>query len=132
MSGTWDVLVVDDEPVVRDAIRLVLEESGMRVALVPDGETALLNRALDVCRLVICDVMLPGASGIEVVRAIRARRPDVPIVLITGYATPEVAARSTEAGATAFLPKPFDDTELLDLVRHVLGQPDVAGEEGRP
>ncbi len=131
MSATWDVLVIDDEPVVRDAIRLVLEEEGLRVALVPDAETALLNRALDTCRLVICDVMLPGATGIEVVRAIRARRPAVPIVLITGFATAEVAARSREAGATAFLAKPFDDTELLDLVRRVLERTDAAGEEGR-
>jgi DNA-binding NtrC family response regulator len=131
MSTNWDVLVIDDEPVVRDAIRLVLEEQGLRVALVPDAETALLNRALDTCRLVICDVMLPGASGIEVVRVIRARRPQVPIVLITGFATAEVAARSTEAGATAFLAKPFDDTELLDLVRRVLEPTDVAGEERR-
>jgi FixJ family two-component response regulator len=79
---------------------------------------------------VICDAILPGASGLDVVRSVRARRPDVPIVLVTGYATAEVAERSREAGATDFLAKPFDATELLEVVRRVLGQTDVTGEEG--
>ena len=131
MSATWDVLVVDDEPVVRDAARLVLEQEGLRVAIAADGDSALAHEALAGCRLVLCDMMMPGRAGLEVVAQIRARRPEVPIVLITGYATEANAERAMAAGATAFLAKPFDEEELLDQVRRVLGRTDDAGKEGR-
>jgi CheY-like chemotaxis protein len=131
VSARWDVLVVDDEPVVRDAARLVLEGEGLRVASAPDGASALEHEALDDCRVVLCDMMMPGIGGLDLVRRIRARRPDVPIVLITGYATEASADRALEAGATAFLAKPFDEEELLDQVRRVLGRTDDAGKEGR-
>jgi len=132
MSATWDVLVVDDEAVIRDAVRLILGAEGWRVAGAEDAESALSHEALASCRLVLCDMMLPGQSGLEVVREVRRRRPEVPIVLITGYATAENATRAIEAGASAFLAKPFDDTELLNQVRSVLERTDDAGKEERP
>ena len=132
MSATWDVLVIDDEPVVRGAVRLVLEAEGLSVALADDAAGALAHPGLATCRLVLCDMMLPGANGLELVRELRRRRPDAPIVLITGFATAENAARAIDAGASAFLAKPFDDTELLEQVRAVLGRTDVAGREERP
>jgi DNA-binding NtrC family response regulator len=131
MSGRWDVLVIDDEPVVRDAAKMILEQEGLSVATAPDGDAALAHEALDQCRLVLCDMMMPGRDGIEVVAEIRARRPDIPIVLITGYATAANATRAIDAGATAFLAKPFDESELLDQVRRVLERTDDAGKEGR-
>ncbi len=129
MTDACDVLVVDDEPVVTEAVRMVLRYEGFEVTTVPDAETALAHPALDHCRLLICDLMLPGRSGLEVLQAVRERRPRLPIVMITGYATPAHEELVLSAGATAFLPKPFDDSELLTLVRHVLSHPDVAGEE---
>jgi len=132
MSGGWDVLVVDDEPVVCDAIRRVLDEEGRSVATVPSAEAALAHPALATCRLVVADLMLPGRSGLDLAGAIRALRPGLPIVVISGYATRENAARALAAGATAFLAKPFDTSELLDLVRRALGTPSVAGKEKQP
>ncbi len=129
MKDACDVLVVDDEPVVADAIRLVLGDAGLAVETVPDAESALAHPALDRCRLVICDLMLPGQSGLEAVRAMRARRPQLPIVVITGYATAAHEEQALGSGAVAFLPKPFDDSELLDLVRRALGRTDGAGGE---
>jgi len=131
VSPGWDVLVIDDEAVVRDAARLILEAEGLRVAVATDGDEGLAHEALDGCRMVLCDVMLPGRDGLEVVADIRARRPDVPIVVITGYATTAMAARALDSGATAFLAKPFDETELLQHVRRVLERTDAAGKEGR-
>jgi CheY-like chemotaxis protein len=132
MSDHWDILVVDDEPVVRDATRLVLEDAGYTVAVVPDAESALLHRALPGCRLVICDLMLPGQSGPELTRAIRALHPALPIMMITGYATAENRDRALEAGATECLAKPFDDVELLTLVQRVIASPRAAREEEVP
>ena len=129
MSPPSDVLVVDDEPVVTAAIRMVLADAGLTVTTVPDAESALVHPDIEHCRLVICDLMLPGRSGLEALLAMRTRRPRLPIVMITGYATPEHEDQVLAAGATAFLPKPFDEAELLTLVRHVLAQADVAGED---
>ena len=125
----WDVLVVDDEPVVCDAISLVLAREGVRVALAPSAEAALVHPALPGCRLVVTDLMLPGRSGIDLVRAIHVIHPALPVVVISGYATRENAGRALEAGATAFLAKPFDTSELLAVVRRALGAAAPAGKE---
>jgi len=132
MTERCDILVVDDEPVVADAVRLVLGDAGFAVTAVPDAETALAHPALADCRLVLCDLMLPGLSGLDVLKVLRARRPGLPIVMTTGYATPEQEEQVLGAGAAAFLPKPFDDTELLTLVRRVLSQAADAREERNP
>ncbi len=115
-----DVLVIDDEPVVRAAVRRVLEASGLRVATADDAASGLDHPAVADCRLVICDLMLPDRSGTEVLHELAARRPDLPVVLITGYATPDLAVRAREAGAAAFLAKPFEARELIACVRRAL------------
>jgi DNA-binding NtrC family response regulator len=132
MSEHWDVLVVDDEEVIRGAVRLILGSEGWTVGEAADAASGLAHPALETCRLVLCDMMLPGASGLDVVREMRRRRPGMPIILITGYATAENATRAIDAGATAFLAKPFDDTELLNQVRPVLERTDVDGRKGQP
>jgi CheY-like chemotaxis protein len=118
--GPWDVLVIDDEPVVRDGVRLVLGAIGARVAEAPDAASALRHPALADCKLVLCDLMLPDRDGIELVRAIRTLRPRVPLVVITGYATTIKSAEALAAGASGFLAKPFDDEELLAASRAAL------------
>jgi DNA-binding NtrC family response regulator len=125
-----DVLVIDDEPVVRAAVRRVLAAQGLQVATAADAESGLRHPALDVCRLVVCDVMLPDRSGVEVVHDVGLRRPGLPVVLITGYATPDLAIRAREAGAAAFLAKPFEASELVECVRRALGERPEPREEG--
>ena len=132
MNDGGEVLVVDDEPVVVDAIRLVLGHEGYRVTAAADAESALAHPALESCDLVICDLMLPGLSGLDALRAMRERRAGLPIVMITGYATAAHEDLVRAAGATAFLPKPFDDAELLTLVRRVLAPTDATREERDP
>jgi DNA-binding NtrC family response regulator len=125
----WDVLVVDDEPVVLDAIRLVLEAEGLRVATAADRRTAAAHPAAACCRLVLCDLMLPEGTGLELLRELRTRRPGLPVIMITGYATAETALEALQAGATDFLPKPFDEPELLNQVRRALTVWDAARKE---
>ncbi len=115
-----DVLVVDDEPVVRDAVRLVLESEGYSVETASDARSAIEHPAAATCRAVLCDLMLPDRPGTEVVAALRARRPDLPIVLTTGLITPENIAGAMEAAEGGLLLKPFDDTELLAAIRGAL------------
>lgn len=125
----WDVLVVDDEPVVLDAIRLVLEADGLGVATASDRRTAAAHPAAACCRLVLCDLMLPEGTGLDLLRELRTRRPGLPIIMITGYATAETALEALQAGATNFLPKPFDEPELMNQVRHALAVGDAARKE---
>jgi DNA-binding NtrC family response regulator len=121
MASGWDVLVVDDEAVVRDGVTRVLASEGLRVAATDTGRSALEHPALASCRLVLCDLMLPDLPGLEVLKALRSARPELAVVLITGYATAENVTRALQAGATGFLPKPFDEAELWAAVRHALG-----------
>lgn len=132
MNERWDVLVVDDEPVVCDGVRMILEACGLRVATALDGRTALDHPAADSCRLVLCDLMLPEPSGFDLLRALHARRPRLPVVMITGYATAETAVQAAQAGAAGFLPKPFDEAELLTTVRRMLAPAEAGRKEARP
>lgn len=126
------VLVVDDEEVVRSGVARVLADEGLSVVGAPDAAGALAHPALGQCRLVLCDLMLPDRSGLDLLRDLRARRPDLPIVCITGYATREIIADAEAAGATAFLPKPFDRDELVSVVRSALESTDALTEEKKP
>ncbi len=130
MTETWDVLVVDDEPVVLNGIRLILDAAGLRVATVADAGSALAHPAAADCRLLLCDLMLPDCSGIQLIEKARAARPDLPVVMITGYGTPENTARAMEAGVSDFLYKPFTESELLTVVwRALQGESNAPGSE---
>jgi DNA-binding NtrC family response regulator len=113
----WDVLVVEDEPVVRGAVERILSAEGFRVAVTEDAEAALTHPAADECQVVLSDLVLPRQSGLDLLRALGERRPDLPVVIMTGYASAEAMARARECGASAFLPKPFDEAELLDATK---------------
>ena len=125
-----DVLVIDDEPVVREAVRRILEGDGLRVEGAEDGASGLAHPAARTCRLVLCDLMLPDLPGMEVLKSLHAERPDLPIVMITGFATPDHALRARDAGAIDFLAKPFEAGELLEAVRRALAV-GASAEKGR-
>lgn len=127
---TCDVLFIEDERVVRDGVRRVLEAHGLRVTTAVDAGSGLREPSLESCRLLVCDVMLPDRSGLDVLRDVRIRRPGLPVVLITGYATPDLAMRARDAGAAAFLAKPFEASELLQCVWGALGERPRTREEG--
>ena len=120
MTERWDVLVVDDERVVLEGVRMLLRDAGLTVAMAEDASSALCHPALSSCRLVLCDLMLPDGSGIEVLRRLRATHPSLPVVMMTGYATSDSEHDASEAGASGFLPKPFEESELLSVVRRAL------------
>jgi len=130
-AARCDVLVVDDEQVVRDGVRKVLEGDGLCVATAEDAASALTHPALDDCRLILCDLVIPEQTGIDLIPRLKQRRPRLPVILITGYATPEQEELALAAGADGFLAKPFDDAELLATVRTALAAVEQAAEEER-
>ena len=113
------ILVVDDEPGLRESFRLILEDE-YEVIDVPDGPAAL-----DVLRsaqidLVLLDIRLPGMDGIEVLERIKALDDAVEVILVTAVKTVRTAVAAMKLGAFDYVTKPFEEDELLSLVRRAL------------
>jgi DNA-binding response OmpR family regulator len=113
------VLVVDDEPMVREVVTSYLERDGFRVLEAADGATALRLVFDERPDLVVLDVMLPARDGLEVLTEIRARYP-VPVILLTARADEVDRVLGLELGADDYVVKPFSPRELAARVRSVL------------
>ena len=118
-STRANVLVVDDEPMIREVVTRYLELDGFRVQEAADGETARRMLAAHRPDLVVLDVMLPGADGLQVLREIRAAG-DTPVILLTARADEVDRILGLELGADDYVVKPFSARELAVRVRNVL------------
>ena len=116
------ILVVDDEELVRSLARAVLERAGHTVVEAEDGEDAVerFRRAPDKIVLVVLDMTMPRMSGVECLRELRAIRPDVPVLLSSGYNEQDAVARVAGRGLAGFLQKPYTVAELLQKVDEAL------------
>ncbi len=113
------VLVVDDEPMVREVVAAYLQREGFRVTEAADGAAALDRLAAGMPDLVVLDLMLPHVDGYEVMRRLR-RRSDVPVILLTARADEPDRVLGLELGADDYVVKPFSPRELAARVRSVL------------
>jgi CheY-like chemotaxis protein len=112
------VLLVDDDDQVRRFVQGVLSEAGYDVVATSDAESAIDHAEAGGFALLITDVVLPGMSGVDLVRTVRTRRPEVACLLITGFAGDEVIER--DLGDTMLVPKPFTPEALLRAAASVL------------
>ena len=112
MADPFRVLVIDDDPGIRDYLEALVSRQGYQVFAVADGEQAL--RTLDETRpdLVTLDVVLPGMDGIETLQKIKQRLPDVPVVMLSGHGQARTIVEAMRLGASDFLRKPFEVEEL--------------------
>jgi DNA-binding NtrC family response regulator len=113
------VLVVDDDPGVRESFRLILEDH-YDVTDVPDGPTALDVVRTSAVDLVLLDIRLPGMDGIEVLERIKALDEGIAVILVTAVKTVRTAVAAMKLGAFDYLTKPFEEDELLSLSRRAL------------
>lgn len=118
-SSEMRVLVVEDDPKTSQWLRLYLERDGLEVSTVADGRAALASVDALAPALVLLDVMLPGANGFELCRAIRAAS-STPVILITARAAEDDRLRGFDAGADDYITKPFSPREVVARVRAVL------------
>ncbi|MGH7475461.1 MAG: sensor histidine kinase [Longimicrobiales bacterium] len=109
------LLVVDDEPIVRETLRDLLEADGFEVLTAASGEEAF--RILDDADLILLDGMLPGRDGWVICREIKQINPLLPILMVTARTSPEDVVRTFESGADDYIAKPFNTTELLARIR---------------
>ena len=120
IQAKHSVLVVDDEPVVCHSIRRILSRQSCAVEEAFDVDVALRKLKLNQYDLVILDLKMPKRSGIEILESIRKHYPDLPVVMVSGYASIENAIAATKLGAFNFIPKPFTPDELMKVTEEAL------------
>jgi putative two-component system response regulator len=119
-SGRPRVLCVDDEPVILQILRRLLEVQGFEPATCSDPLTALSTFSQGAFDVVITDIHMPGMDGLALMRALRDIQPELPVVVVTGHGTVDTAIQALREGATGMLVKPFTGEELLAEVRRAL------------
>lgn len=114
------ILIVDDEPIVREAIHDWLVDAGYSVTTARTGEEALEIVVQQDFGLVILDVRLPGKTGIRVLEEMKEMKPDIKAIIITAYASPDMQTEATKLGAMHYLTKPIAPDQLEKLVKEAL------------
>ena len=114
------ILIVEDERLLADSLKTLLEKKGFQVEAVYDGETGEEYAQLGVYDLLILDVMMPKLDGYELARRVRASRCGVPILMLTARSALEDRVQGLNAGADYYLTKPFDSRELLACINALL------------
>jgi putative two-component system response regulator len=107
------IVVVDDEEPIRRLLGRILEPRGFETVLVPDIDQALAAVAAGGVELVLCDVMMPGGSGINFLQRLRDVDAHVPVVMVSGMSDPEFADMALSLGADGYVTKPFDPNQVL-------------------
>jgi len=126
------VLIVDDEEVLRDVLDAVLRREGFEIAMAASGEEALsILDSDDNIDLVILDIMLPGISGIDTLRALRISNPSLPVIIITAFSSIDGAIEAMKHGAFHYIPKPFKNEEVILTVNKALEQRRLSRENER-
>lgn len=115
------IIVVDDEMIVREGVKRVLEATGeMLVEPCASGQLALEKLLDEDFDLVITDLKMPGMSGMEVLQTLKTIYPHIPVVMITGYANVATAVEAMKHGAADYIPKPFKPHDLIDKIDSAL------------
>jgi len=114
------ILAVDDEPVILDSFRKILVLAGFSVDTVESGPEALTLLRAHPYDFLFTDLKMPEMDGVEVVKAARHLRPDLDVVVITGYGTIESAVETMQFGAVDYAQKPFTEEELVNLAKRLL------------
>ena len=118
--GTGTVFLIDDDPGVRDSLALLLSLKGLSTQLFASAESFLETYQPDQAGCVLTDLRMPGMTGLELQAALRARRLDLPVVVLTAHGDVATARAALKNGAFDFLEKPIDDAMLLDVLHNAL------------
>jgi DNA-binding NtrC family response regulator len=116
------ILVVDDEPAIRESLEILLSDANYKVALAEGGVDGLKKLESDLFDLVLLDVMMPDKNGLEVLEEIGRASPETAVIMITAYGTIENAVRAIKSGALDYVTKPWDNEKLLLDIRNGIQQ----------
>ena len=125
------ILVVDDDPLVRETLQDLLEEQGFAPTLVSDGEQALKAAESEEFDVTLSDIRMPGRDGMEILPELRDLRPSTPVILMTGYASIDSAVTAMRAGAFDYVTKPFKQDEIIASLERALGYRELERENAQ-
>ncbi|NDB14615.1 MAG: response regulator, partial [Betaproteobacteria bacterium] len=127
-----DVLVVDDDPRLRDLLRRYLTQQGFAVVVAEDAQA--MNRVMRHQRfdLMVLDLMMPGEDGLQVIARLRAAQSDLPVIVLTARGDESDRITGLEAGADDYLAKPFNPRELVARIQSVLRRSRLTEMPGAP
>jgi CheY-like chemotaxis protein len=125
MSALRKVLVVDDDPVVGKSFNRVLSGKGYAVITASNGQEALNKLEAEDYDVVFTDIKMPGMSGLDMVEQLKQRRPWLPVVIVTGYGSPDNEARAEAAGVSGFLRKPLSPEMIEGSAQKALSEKDA-------
>ncbi|MHC4565795.1 MAG: response regulator transcription factor [Planctomycetota bacterium] len=114
------IFFLDDDPNVRNVVRRILEEVGMRISCFEDPATCIAKLRSRQCSLLITDLKMPETDGIEVLEEVKRLAPWVPVLVISAYGDIPAAVEAIKAGAVDFIEKPFDKAGLLRKIESAL------------
>lgn len=114
-----DILIVDDELALREAVRFVLKDQ-YTVATAAGAKEALKYMTDNHIKLVLLDIKMPKIDGLTAFKEIKKRHPDIQVIFITAHATPEMVQDALAHGAYGFIMKPFDKDKLVNTVKEAL------------
>jgi DNA-binding NtrC family response regulator len=115
------ILVVDDEPIVGERLKASLERAGFIVDAFVSSREALNNLKHNSYDILVTDLKMKKPDGLDVLKAAKLQQPGIEAVVITGFATKQLAADALSAGAVRFLAKPFKMKQLIELLRTISG-----------
>jgi len=119
MPKTYKVLVVDDEQVIRNLFARILTVKGHGVICVDNGKDALQKVMEQSFDIVFTDIVMPGTDGIATFKALRKLKPNLPIVIMTGFAVEDKIEEAMRLGAVDYLYKPFDISEIILILKRL-------------
>ncbi len=128
MRGNGRILIADDEPLIRKSLYESLRMEGYEAEMASDGEEALQKMARIPIDLVIADIKMPKLSGIDLLKEIKAKYPDIPVLLITGYGTIDQAVEAMRLGAADYITKPVTDGEIQIVIKKLFEQKSLMDE----
>jgi DNA-binding NtrC family response regulator len=111
------VLIVDDEPIVGERLKASLERAGFSVDAFFSSQDALKRMQQEPYDVLVTDLKMKGPDGLDLLRAAKQKQPNIKAVVITGFATRQVAEEARSAGAVHFIAKPFKISELTKLLK---------------
>ena len=114
------IYIVDDDPSVREALRMLLASANMEAKIFRQAEDFLKCKHREEGTCLITDLKMPGLSGIDLQRRLNANGSRIPVIFLTAFDTYENRQQAKEAGAVAYFRKPVDDQALLDTIRWAL------------
>jgi two-component system chemotaxis response regulator CheY len=121
------ILIIEDDPDIRDVLKLQLEQGGHQVIEAKDGEEGidLMKKGSNLLQvgLIITDIRMPKVNGVEAIDYIKANAPSIPILVITGYPETELAVSLLQKGVKDYLVKPVEKEVLLSKVSAILSSP---------